>query len=36
MSVGGKTHKLLGIKGNGGGYAQTNMTYSLMVDKKEC
>ena len=24
VSVGGKTHKLLGIKGNAGGYAQTN------------
>ena len=24
VNVGGKTHKLLGIKGNGGGYNQTN------------
>ena len=36
VSVGGKTHKLLGIKGNAGGYAQLMMTGSHMVDKKVC
>ena len=37
VSVGGKTHKLLGIKGNAAVVMlKLTMTYSLMVDKKVC